>query len=90
MIKRLYLKGLRPKDIKAELDGVLGTFAPVFATVYNWVNEFKHGRASTKDEHRSGGSVKVTTLEMIDKIHEMVVSDRRIKVRAIVDATCVS
>ena len=35
VIKHLYLKGLTPKEIKAELDEVHGTFAPVFATVYN-------------------------------------------------------
>ena len=37
VIKHLYLKGLTPKEIKAELDDVLGTSAPMFATVYNWV-----------------------------------------------------
>ena len=62
MIKHLYLKGLTPKEIKAELDEVHGTSA----TVYNWVNEIKHGRPSTKDEHRFGRP------EMIDKIHDMV------------------
>ena len=41
MIKHLYLKGLTPKKIKAELDEVHSTSAPVFAIVYNWVNEFK-------------------------------------------------
>ena len=41
VIKYLYLKGLTPKEIKAELDEVQGASAPVFATVYNWVNEFK-------------------------------------------------
>ena len=40
----------------------------------NWVNEFKRGRTSTKDEHRSGRPVKVTTPEMIDKIYDMVLS----------------
>ena len=39
-IKHWYLKGLTPKEIKAELDEVHGTSAPVFATVYNWVNKF--------------------------------------------------
>ncbi|XP_023217030.1 histone-lysine N-methyltransferase SETMAR-like [Centruroides sculpturatus] len=90
VIKHLYLKGLTPKEIKAELDEVHGTSAPVFATVYNWVNEFKRGRTSTKDEHRSGRPVEVTTPEMIDKIHDMVLSDRRIKVREIVEATGIS
>ena len=33
MIKHLYLEGLTPKEIKAELDEVRGKSAPVFATV---------------------------------------------------------
>ena len=43
-----------------------------------------------KDEYRLGRSVEVTTPEMIDKIHDIVLSDRRIKVREIVDATEIS
>ena len=54
VIKHLYLKDLSLKEIKAELGEVHGTSAPVFATIYNWVNEFKRGHTSTKDEHRSG------------------------------------
>ena len=50
----------------------------------------KSGRTSTKDEHRSGRPVKVTTPEMIDKIHNMLLSDRRIKVREIVEGTDIS
>ena len=90
MIKHLYLKGLTPKEIKAELDEVHDTSTPVFAIIYNWVNEFKRGRISTKDEHCSGRPVEVTTPEMIDKIHDMVLSDRRIQVREIVEATSIS
>ena len=76
VIKHLYSKSLTPKEIKADLDEVHSTSAPVFATVYNWVNEFERGRTSTKDEHSSERPVEVTTLEMIDKIHDMVLSDR--------------
>ncbi|XP_036149093.1 protein GVQW3-like [Monomorium pharaonis] len=90
VIKHLYLKGLTPKEIKTVLDEVHGTSAPVFATVYNWVNEFKRGCTSTKDEHRSGRPVEVTTPGMINKIHDMVLSNRRIKVREIVEATGIS
>ena len=72
------------------MDEVYGTYTPVFATVYNWVNEFKRGRTSTKDEHRSGRPVEVTTPEMIDKIHDMALSDRRIKVHEIVEAKDIS
>ena len=58
-----------------ELNEVHGISAPVFATFYNSVNEFKRGRTSTKDEHCSVRPVEVTTPEMIDKIHHMVLSD---------------
>lgn len=90
VIKHLYIKGLTAKEIKAELDSVHGTSAPVYATVYNWINEFKRGRTSTEDEHRSGRPVDVSTPEMINKIHDMVLSDRRIKLREIVEETGVS
>ncbi|GBM00036.1 hypothetical protein AVEN_214110-1 [Araneus ventricosus] len=90
VINHFYLKGLTSKEIKAELEEVHGTSAPAFATVYNWVNEFKRGRTSTNAENRSGRPVEVTSYEMIGKIHDMVLSDRRIKVREIVEATGIS
>ena len=72
VIKHLYLKGLTSKEIKVEFDEVHGTSAPVFATVCNWVNDFKRGHTSTKGEHLSVHPVEVTTPEMIDKIHNMI------------------
>ena len=87
VIKHLYTEDLAPKEIIAELDKVHGTSSPVFATVNNWVNEFKRDHTSTKYGHRSGRPVEVTTLTMVDKIHDMVLSAKRIKVREIVEAT---
>ena len=72
---------MTPKEIKAELDEVDGTSAPVLGTVYNWVNEFKSGRTPTRDENYLGRPVEVTTTEMIDKIHDMVLKYRRIEVK---------
>ena len=43
MIKHLHMKDLTLKEITTELDNVHSTSAPAFATVYNWVNEFKRG-----------------------------------------------
>ncbi|GFX30260.1 hypothetical protein TNCV_1963671 [Trichonephila clavipes] len=40
-----------PKYIKAELDSNLGESTPLFKY---WVAEFKRGRMSFQDEHRSG------------------------------------
>lgn len=41
------LKAKHPK-IKTELDKVSGTSDSMIATIYNWVNEFKCDRTSTK------------------------------------------
>ncbi|GBN40167.1 hypothetical protein AVEN_135524-1 [Araneus ventricosus] len=54
------------------------------------VSEFKSGCASTNDENRSGRPVEVTSSKMFNKIHDVVLSDRRIKVRDIVEATGIS
>ncbi|KAG5343985.1 GVQW3 protein, partial [Acromyrmex heyeri] len=82
------MKGLTPKKIKAELDNVHSTSA-AFATVYNWVNEFKRDRTSTCAP-RSGRPIEAATPEIIDKVHDMVLTDRRVKVRELVEATGIS
>ncbi|KAL6268304.1 hypothetical protein P5V15_001425 [Pogonomyrmex californicus] len=53
-------------QIKAELDEVYEDSAPALKTVYFWINEFKRGLTSTKDEARFRHLVEVTT-EMIEK-----------------------
>ena len=54
VIKHLYLKGLPPKEIKAELNEVHGILAPVFATVYNWVFEGKRTPKMAKMVNSAG------------------------------------
>ncbi|KAG5331535.1 SETMR methyltransferase, partial [Acromyrmex charruanus] len=39
---------------------------------------------------RSGRSIEVTTPEIIDKVHDIVLTDRRVKVRELVEATGIS
>ena len=70
------MKSLTPKEIKAELDNVRSTSVSAFATVYNWVNKFKHGRIFTCDAPRSGRLIEAATPEIIDKIHDIVLTDR--------------
>jgi len=59
-------------------------------TVYFWINEFKRGRTCTEDEARSGRPVEVTTLDIVEKIHGMIMEDRRMKVREIAEAVGIS
>ncbi|KAG5323521.1 SETMR methyltransferase, partial [Acromyrmex heyeri] len=86
VIKHLHMKGLIPKEIKAELDNIHSTSASAFTTVYNWVNEFKRGRTSTCDAPRSERPIEATTPEIIDKVHDIVLTDRRVKVHELVKA----
>lgn len=90
VIKFFCLENMTGKDIKARLDSTLGDSAPSKATVYNWVNEFARGRTSCEDEQRAGRSVEVTTPENDKKVYKMVMADRRVKVREIVEAMGIS
>ncbi|EFN76544.1 Histone-lysine N-methyltransferase SETMAR, partial [Harpegnathos saltator] len=65
-------------------------FIPSFTTVKYWMAEFKRGRTSCQDEHRSGRPNEVTTPEMMKKIHKMVLDDRRLKVRELEDMVGIS
>ncbi|KAG5322090.1 SETMR methyltransferase, partial [Acromyrmex heyeri] len=82
VIKHLHMKGLTPKEIKARLDNVHSTSASAFATVYNWMNEFKRDCTSTCDAPRSGCPIEDATPEIIDKVHDIVLTDRRVKLSA--------
>ncbi|XP_029155672.1 uncharacterized protein LOC114928587 [Nylanderia fulva] len=85
VIKYLFLKGNTPTQIKDELDSVYGDSAPSFTTVKFWAAEFKRGRKSLGDDERSGRPKTATTDENIAKVHQMVLDDRRIKVREIAE-----
>lgn len=87
VIKYFYLKGFTPKQIKEEMDTTLKDSSPSYSTIKQWVSEFKKGRVSTSDEPRLGRPVEVTTSEMIEKIHQIVLNDRRLKVHEIAE-TC--
>jgi len=52
------------------------------------VNGFKHGHTSTCDAPRSERPIEAATPEIINKVHDIVLTDRRMKVR--VEATSIS
>ena len=79
------MKGNTLTLIKDELDSVHGDSAPSFTNVKFWVAEFKRGRKSLGDNARSGRPETATIDENIAKVHQMVLDDRRIKVREIAE-----
>ena len=59
--------------------------SPSIATVKNWLNEFQRGRTSVFDEPRPGAPKTATTEDNVNKIHDLVLADRRLKVREIAE-----
>jgi hypothetical protein len=72
-------------QIKDKLDFAYGNSAPSFITVKFWAAEFKRGHKSLGDDEPSGRPKTATTDENIAKVHQMVLDDRRIKVREIAE-----
>ena len=54
VIKFFFLQGKAPKEIHAILTETLGEHAPSYATVKNWVAQFKRCDFSTCDAPRPG------------------------------------
>ncbi|XP_030750150.1 protein GVQW3-like [Sitophilus oryzae] len=90
VIKYLVLKGNTPTQIKHELDSVYGDSAPSFTTVKFRAAEFKRGRKSLGDDERSGRQKTAITDDNIAKVHQMVLDNRRIKVREITEVMNIS
>jgi len=59
--------------------------APSYATVKNWVTQFKRGDFSTCDAPRPGRRKTVATPEIIDQIHELILKDQRISTKSIAE-----
>ena len=80
-----FLQGKAPKEIHAILKETLGEHAPSYATIKNWVAQFKRGDISTCDAPRPGWPKTVTTPEIIDNIHETILEDCRILAKSIAE-----
>ena len=63
-------------DFNNILTETLEEHAPSYATVKNWVAQFKRGDFSTCDAPRPGRPNTVTTPEIIGQIHELIFEDR--------------
>ena len=85
-----FLQGKAPKEIDAILTETLGEHAPSYATVINWVVQFKRGDFSTFDAPRPGRPKTVTTPEIINQIHELILEDCWILAKSIAEQLDIS
>ena len=82
-IKFFLLQGKAPKEIHTILVETLGKHASSYATVKNWVAQFKRGDFSTCDAPRPGRPKTVTNPEIIDQIHDLISEHHRISAKSI-------
>jgi len=77
------LQGKAPKEIHAILTKTLQERAPSYATVKNWVAQTKRDDFSTCAAPRPGRHKTVTTPDIMDQIHELILKDGRISAKSI-------
>jgi len=85
-----FLQYKAPKEIHAILTETLWEHAPSYPTVKNWVAQFKRGDFSTCDAPRPRRPKTVTTPEIIDHIHELIMEERRISAKSIAEQLDIS
>ena len=77
------LQGETSKKIHAILTETLGECAPSYATIKNCVAQIKRGDFTTCDAPHPGRPKTVTTPEIIDQIHELILEDHWISAKSI-------
>ena len=85
-----FLQGKVPKEIHTILSEILGEHAPLYATVKNWVAQFKRSDFFTCDVPCPGRPKTVTTPEIIDQIHELILEDRWLSAKSIAEQLGIS
>jgi len=74
----------------AILRETLGEHPPSCAIIKNWVAQFKRGDFSTCDVPHPGRPKTVTTLEIIEQIHELILEDSWILAKSIAEQMDIS
>ena len=85
-----FLQVKTPKQIHAILIEILGAYAPLYATVKNWVAQFKRGDFSICAVPRPGRPKTVTTPEIIEQIQEIILEDCRFSAKSIAEQLDIS
>jgi transposase len=90
VIKFFVKKCVMPNEIYSKLIKVYGNSAPSFSTIKKWAAEFKRGHTSLQDDPHDEHPKSATTPEIVQQVHDMILDDRRIKVREIAETIGIS
>jgi transposase len=89
VIKFFVKEGLKPNEIHSKFIKVYVDSSPSFSTIEKWAAEFKRGSTSLEDDPCEGRPKSATPPEIIEQVHDMLLDDRRMKVREIAETICV-
>ena len=84
VIKFLFLQKKTPTTIHEEMLAVYHNDCPSYDVVKHWCKQFKCGRLSIHDEPRSGRPSTSSADNMIRKVEQIILKDRRVTVKNIV------
>lgn len=90
LIKHCFLMGKNTVAAKEWLDKHYGDSGPGKSTICDWYADFKRGRTSTVDAQRPGRPKEVVIPEIIRQVRQIVLVDRKVKVREIAEAVGIS
>ena len=90
VIKYLFLKGKTPSEIHNKLSDVIERQCPSYSAVKFRVRKVKCGHLDVTNEPRSGRPQNVITEINVAKIKELVLSDRRMTIKELVNETSLS
>ncbi|KAM8718673.1 hypothetical protein ACLKA7_001392 [Drosophila subpalustris] len=77
-------------DADAQIGANASDSAVGKSTICDWYSNFKRGRTSTEDSKRSGRPKEVIIPEIIRQVRQIVLTDRRVKVREIAETVGMS
>ena len=78
-------EGLTPNEFHSMFVKVYGDSSPSFSTIKKWAAKFKCGHTSLEDNPRVGRPKSAPPPEITEQVHNMVLDDRRMKVREIAE-----
>ncbi|XP_033213329.1 protein GVQW3-like [Belonocnema kinseyi] len=90
LIKHYNLRKKTISETKAKLNKYYPDSAPSIGTIHKLFIEFRCGRTSTVDAERSGRPKEVTTPENVEKIHDMMLNDTKVKLREVANVVGIS
>ena len=90
VIQYFHIKDLTPMEIYMDMVATIQDNAPLFTKVKKWAADLKWSRDSLKDCPCHRRSATAATQEIIEKIHDMLLTDQGLTERYIVTELCIS